>query len=338
MASSCPSREEAIAKMQKLLYEVAAVDASKRGELTDLNETITEGNNIIMELRSGFKKRGGKKYRGGMPPAKRNADDMLVPEPEPVVLTPAAKNELLKVLAHLITIGAMTGGTYAISCYISPALEAYLVGKGMLTGICTGPFEWTARALLGTPFPNLVDTCSTIQQKYNVFVAGVTTFTGVSTMTLFTSRNVIKQKYNIIQEAVYNKMASWTEKIAAKMRARMAVADLAPADLTPAVLIAAELDEVPAEIVAQVNGVLEPVLENMVQVAVDDGVQGDVVQGAMQDAMQDDAMQGAVQGGRHRRKTAHRRKTTHLRKTTHRRKTTRRRKIVRRRKTNRRSK
>ena len=52
--------------------------------------------------------------------AARPREPMAVQEPEPVVLTPAAKNELLKVLAHLITIGAMTGGTYAISCYISP--------------------------------------------------------------------------------------------------------------------------------------------------------------------------------------------------------------------------
>lgn len=210
MASSCPPQKIALDNFLLKLTEIAQNNPSISSEIQSLHQSIEEG----MILRSGFVKRGGKKrnskrklsrkYRGGMPP-KRNADEA---DDAVLSVSDADRSALLNVMAHIISVGTITGGSAASMCYIVPAIEAFLVSKGLVPMLCSGSgvvgmVEWGFR-ILAAPLAN-IETCMAIQTRYDLIVKQIIASIGIpSGFAILYERAKIKGGYLAYKNKVYN--------------------------------------------------------------------------------------------------------------------------------------
>jgi hypothetical protein len=212
MASSCPPKKVALDNFILKLNEIAQANPSISNEIQSLQQSIEEG----MILRSGFVKRGGKKrnskrklsrkHRGGMPP-KRNASEMEQSDDAVLNISDADRSALLNAMAHIISVGTITGGSAASMCYIVPAIEAFLVSKGLVPMLCSGSgvvgmAEWGFR-ILAAPLAN-IETCMAIQTRYDLIITRIITAIGIpSGFGILYERAKIKGGYLAYKNAIY---------------------------------------------------------------------------------------------------------------------------------------
>jgi hypothetical protein len=212
MASSCPPKKVALDNFLLKLNEIAQANPSISDEIQSLKQSIEEG----MILRSGFVKRGGKKrnskrklsrkHRGGMPP-KRNASEMEEADDAVLSISDADRSALLNAMAHIISVGTITGGSAASMCYIVPAIESFLVSKGLVPMLCSGSgvvgmVEWGFR-ILAAPLAN-IETCMAIQTRYDLIITRIITAIGIPTgFGILYERAKIKGGYLAYKNAIY---------------------------------------------------------------------------------------------------------------------------------------
>jgi hypothetical protein len=212
MASSCPPKKIALDNFLLKLNEIAQANPSISNEIQSLQQSIEEG----MILRSGFVKRGGKKknskrklsrkHRGGMPP-KRDASEMEQADDAVLSISDADRSVLLNAMAHIISVGTITGGSAASMCYIVPAIEAFLVSKGLVPMLCSGSgvvgmVEWGFR-IVAAPLTN-IETCMAIQTRYDLIVKQIIAAIGIpSGFTILYERAKIKGGYLAYKNAIY---------------------------------------------------------------------------------------------------------------------------------------
>jgi len=217
MASSCPTNKVAMDTILQTLNDIAQANPAVRTEIQDINGTIEAG----MRLRSGFVKRGGKrkyskkrlnrKRTGGMPP-KRKAEEEEITDPD--------KNKLLNAIAHIIAAGTIAGGTGAFSCYIYPAIEAYLVGAGIVPKLCTQSVEWGLRLMAGAV--SSIETCATIQVRYELIVKQIIAAIGIpSGLGLLYERAKFVGGYMKYKNAIYNLLNRCVQIIKAKIESML---------------------------------------------------------------------------------------------------------------------
>ena len=229
MEDSCPPKKETMNKMVESFSSLALSNPAIKDEISEIKEAILDG----MRLRSGFVKRGGRrkyskkmssrkrmggmppkrmggmppKHMGGMMPSKRKADGE-----EEIVLTSTEKNKLLNAIAHIIATGTLTGGGGALICYIFPAIEAYLAGKGWLPMLCTNSVEWSIRLLVGSV--TSIETCQAIQQRYELIVTQIIAAIGIPTgLGLLASRTTLMSGYMVYKNAIYNILNACVDNI-----------------------------------------------------------------------------------------------------------------------------
>ena len=204
MASSCPPKKNAIDKVLGKLSEIASYNPSISSEISDIQKNIEYG----MSLRGGKRKSSRRKRRGGMPPARVEAA-LDISEQE--------RSALLNAMAHIIAVGTITGGSGALFCYISPAIEAYLVAKGLVPMLCsgtgvTGMFEWGFR-IVAAPVTN-IETCMAIQGRYDVIVRQIIAAIGVpSGFGIVYERAKIAGGYLAYKNSVYNVLKTCVDRI-----------------------------------------------------------------------------------------------------------------------------
>jgi hypothetical protein len=207
MDNACPKKEVALDKFISKLSEISSSNPSISYEMTNIKKSIEEG----MKLRNGVtnqggkkrnsKKRSGRKRRGGAVPTQKAGEAILS-------MTDEDRNILLDVMAHIIAVGTITGGSGALMCYISPAIEAYLVSKGFLPMLCGGSgmkgiVEWGFR-LLAAPVTN-IETCMAIQSRYDIIVKQIIAGIGIpSGFGILYERAKIAGGYMAYKNSVYN--------------------------------------------------------------------------------------------------------------------------------------
>ena len=213
MANSCPPKKVALDNFLLKLTEIAQDNPSVSGEIQSLQQSIEAG----MVLRSGFVKRGGKnkyskrklsrKHRGGMPP-KRTADVMEEASNDAVLsMSDADRSALLNAMSHIIAVGTITGGSAALMCYIVPAIEAFLVSKGLVPMLCSGSgvsgmVEWGFR-IVAAPITN-IETCMAIQTRYDLIVKQIIASIGIpSGFAILYERAKIKGGYLAYKNMIY---------------------------------------------------------------------------------------------------------------------------------------
>jgi len=241
MEDSCQPKKETMNKMVESFSSLALSlsNPAIKDEISEIKEAILDG----MRLRSGFVKRGGRrryskkmssqkrmggmppkrmggmmpskrmggmmpsKRMGGMMPSKRKADGE-----EEIVLTSTEKNKLLNAIAHIIATGTLTGGGGALICYIFPAIEAYLAGKGWLPMLCTNSVEWSIRLLVGSV--TSIETCQAIQQRYELIVTQIIAAIGIPTgLGLLASSTTLMSGYMVYKNAIYNILNTCVDNI-----------------------------------------------------------------------------------------------------------------------------
>jgi len=212
MASSCPPQKIALDNFLLKLTEISQSNPSISSEIQSLQQSIEQG----MILRSGFVKRGGKKrnskrklsrkHRGGMPP-KRNASEMEEADDAVLNISDADRSALLNAMAHIISVGTITGGSAASMCYIVPAIEAFLVSKGFVPMLCSGSgvvgmVEWGFR-IVAAPLAN-IETCMAIQTRYDLIISRIITAISIPTgFGILYERAKIKGGYLAYKNAIY---------------------------------------------------------------------------------------------------------------------------------------
>jgi hypothetical protein len=132
-------------------------------------------------------------------------------------MTDQDRSMLLDAMAHIIAVGTLTGGSGALLCYISPAIEAYLVSKGFLPMLCSGSgmkgiVEWGFR-ILAAPITN-IETCMAIQTRYDIIVKQIIAGIGIpSGFGIVYERAKIAGGYMAYKNAVYNVLKSSVDGI-----------------------------------------------------------------------------------------------------------------------------
>lgn len=202
LSSSCPTKKNAVNKIRETLAEMALKNPSITDEIQDLNESLAEG----MVLRGGKKRRvrgaSVRKHIGGMPP--RLDDD---------------KNhtEFLNAVAHIIAAGALVGGGSALTCYIAPAIEAYLLTLGWLPKLCSGTgllgaFEWGVRTTIG--IMQIGESCMAVQERYSLIIMRLIAMFSIPTASgIWVERARIGSGYMGYQKAIYNVLRRSVDKI-----------------------------------------------------------------------------------------------------------------------------
>jgi hypothetical protein len=216
MASSCPKKEIALDKFILKLSEISDSNPNISYEITDIKKNIEEGMLLSSDLvkqggkRRKSKKRLGRTRRGGMKPSQNTGEEILS-------MTDQDRSMLLDAMAHIIAVGTLTGGSGALLCYISPAIEAYLVSKGFLPMLCSGSgmkgiVEWGFR-ILAAPITN-IETCMAIQTRYDIIVKQIIAGIGIpSGFGIVYERAKIAGGYMAYKNAVYNVLKSSVDGI-----------------------------------------------------------------------------------------------------------------------------
>ena len=210
MANSCPPKKVALEEFLLTLNKIDQINPSISREIKSLQESIEDG----MVLRGGFVKRGGgnkyskrkisRKHRGGMPP-KLSADEM---DDAVLDMTDADRSALLNAMAHIISIGTITGGAAASFCYIVPAIESYLVSNGLVPMLCSGEgvvgmLEWGFRIVVA-PLAH-IETCMAIQSRYDLIVKQIIAAIGIpSGFAILYEKAKIRGGYLAYKNAIYN--------------------------------------------------------------------------------------------------------------------------------------
>ena len=127
---------------------------------------------------------------------------------------------LLNAVAHIIAIGTIIGGSGALMCYISPAIEAFLVSKGLVPMLCsgtgfTGSVEWIFR-LIAAPVAS-IETCMAIQARYELMIKQIIASIGIpSGLGIFYERARFAGCYLAYKNAMYKVLKYCVDEIASK--------------------------------------------------------------------------------------------------------------------------
>jgi hypothetical protein len=213
--SSCPTKQNAINKIREKLLELSSSNPLLSKETQDINDALGEGMSSFGGKRRRYnsRKRRSSKMRhnkkGGMPPPRQEEN-----------LTEDEKNTLLNAISHIIAVGTIIGGTGALTCYITPAIEAYLIAMGWLPGLCKNSIEWGFRSIVGNLLPG-VETCMAVQTRYNAIITQIIAAVGLpSGAGILLKRQAILGGYSTYKNAIYNILKSTTDNIRSMLISR----------------------------------------------------------------------------------------------------------------------
>jgi hypothetical protein len=223
--SSCPTKKSAINKIHEKLLEFSTSNPRLKKEITDITNALEEGMSLSGGSRRRVRRRSSisaskrkyrnRKSRGGMPPARK---EEVAQAEDP--LTETEKNTLLNAISHIIAAGTILGGSGAVSCYIAPAIEAYLIAKGWLPALCQNSVEWGLRMIIGTVISG-VDTCMALQTRYNAIILQIVAAVGLpSGAGILLKRQALMGGYTTYKNTIYNVLKSITDNIRSTISAK----------------------------------------------------------------------------------------------------------------------